>query len=49
MVLVAASVVALVLAAAGPTYSVNRRDAGPKDDRGFPTFYRDVRGLPLRI
>jgi hypothetical protein len=49
LALVAATVVALVLAAAVPTYSVNRRDAGPRDDRGFPSFYRDVRGLPLRI
>jgi hypothetical protein len=49
LALVAATVIALVLAAAVPTYSVNRRHAGPKDDRGFPTFYRDPRGLPLRI
>jgi hypothetical protein len=50
LALVAATVVALVLAAAVPTYSVvNRRDVGPKDDRGFPTYYRDVRGLPLRL
>jgi hypothetical protein len=49
LALVAATVVALVLAAAVPTYSVNRRDAGPKDDRGFPTYYRDVRGVPLRL
>ena len=50
LALVASTVVALVLAAAVPTYSlVNRRDAGPKDDRGFPTYYRDVRGLALRM
>jgi hypothetical protein len=49
LALVAATVVALVLAAAVPTYSVNRRDAGPRDDRGFPTFYRDARGVPLRL
>jgi hypothetical protein len=49
LALVTATVVALVLAAAVPTYSVNRRDVGPRDDRGFPTYYRDARGLPLRI
>lgn len=49
LVLVTGTVVALVLGAAVPTYSINTRQTGPQDGRGFPLYYTDDRGLHLRL
>jgi hypothetical protein len=49
LVLVAGTVFAAVLAAAVPTYSINTRQTGRLDGRGFPLFYTDDRGLHLRL
>ena len=32
-----------------PTYSLNTRKTGPRDDRGFPLYYTDDRGRSLRL
>ncbi len=45
----AGTVIAAVLAAAVPTYSINTRQTGRTDGRGFPLFYTDDRGLHLRL
>ena len=49
LVLVAATVVALVMAAAVPTYSLNTSRTGRLDSRGFPRFYTDDSGRQLRL
>ena len=49
LLIVLGTVVATVLSAAVPTYSLNTRRTGPRDDRGFPLWYTDNRGLPLRL
>lgn len=43
------TVVALVLGAAVPTHSINTRQTGRQDSRGFPLYYTDDRGLHLRL
>jgi hypothetical protein len=37
------------MTAAVPTYSLNTRKTGPRDDRGFPLFFTDDRGRSLRL
>jgi hypothetical protein len=49
LLLVVGTVVATVMAAAVPTYSLNTRRTGPRDDRGFPLYYTDNRGQALRL
>ena len=49
LLLVLGTVVATVMAAAVPTYSLNTRRTGPRDDRGFPLYYTDDRGQALRL
>jgi hypothetical protein len=49
LALVAATLVTLVMAAAVPTYSLNSRQTGRLDSRGFPLFYTDDGGVRLRL
>jgi hypothetical protein len=49
LALVAGTVIAVLVAAAVPTYSLNTRKTGPRDNRGFPLYYTDDRGLSLRL
>lgn len=49
LALVAGTALAALLAAAVPTYSIDTRHTGRKDDRGFPLFYTDNRNLSLRM
>jgi len=49
LLLVAGTIVAAVLAAAVPTYSINTRQTGRLDSRGFPLFYTDDSGRHLRL
>jgi hypothetical protein len=49
LLLVVGTVVATVMAAAVPTYSLNTRRTGARDDRGFPLYYTDDRGQALRL
>jgi hypothetical protein len=49
LALVAGTVIAVLVAAAVPTYSLNTRQTGPRDNRGFPLYYTDNRGLSLRL
>jgi hypothetical protein len=49
LALVAGTVIAVLVAAAVPTYSLNTRKTGPRDNRGFPLYYTDNRGLSLRL
>jgi len=42
-------VLAAVVTAAVPSYSINTRRTGRVDDRGFPLFYTDNRGLHLKL
>lgn len=49
LLLVVGTVLASVVTAAVPSYSINTRQTGPKDDRGFPLYYTDNRGLHLRL
>jgi hypothetical protein len=49
LTLAVGTVVALVLGAAVPTYSINTRQTGRQDSRGFPLYYTDDRGLHLRL
>jgi hypothetical protein len=49
LALVAATLVALVMAAAVPTYSLNTGRTGRLDNRGFPMFYTDDAGFRLRL
>jgi hypothetical protein len=49
LLLVAGTVLAALVTAAVPTYSLNTRQTGPRDDRGFPSYYTDNRGLHLRL
>lgn len=49
LLLVAATAIAALVAAAVPTYSIDTRRTGPRDDRGFPLYYTDNRDLSLRL
>ena len=49
LLLVAGTALAALLAAAVPTYSINTRQTGRLDNRGFPLFYTDDRGVSLRL
>jgi hypothetical protein len=49
LLLVVGTVLAAVVTAAVPSYSINTRQTGRKDSRGFPLFYTDNRGLHLRL
>lgn len=49
LALVAGTVIAVLVAAAVPTYSLNTRQTGPRDSRGFPLYYTDNGGLSLRL
>ena len=49
LLLVVGTVLAAVVTAAVPSYSINTRQTGRKDSRGFPLFYTDDRGLHLRL
>jgi hypothetical protein len=49
LALVAGTVIAAILAAAVPTYSLNTHRTGARDDRGFPTHYTDARGMMLQL
>jgi hypothetical protein len=47
LLLVSGIVIAAIVAAALPSQGLGR--AGARDDRGFPTYYKDNRGLALRL
>jgi hypothetical protein len=47
--LVLGTILAALVAAAAPTYSINTRQTGRQDSRGFPVFYTDNSGLRLRL
>jgi hypothetical protein len=49
LLLVVGTALAALVTAAVPTYSLNTRQTGPRDNRGFPLFYTDDGGLPLRL
>jgi hypothetical protein len=49
LALVAGTIIAVLVSSAVPTYSVDTRRTGPRDDRGFPSYYTDNRGLALRL
>ena len=49
LLLVAGTALAALVAAAVPTYSIDTRHTGKRDDRGFPLFYTDNRNLSLRM
>ena len=49
LALVAGTVLAALVAATVPTYSLNTRMTGPRDDRGFPLYFTDDRGRSLRL
>jgi hypothetical protein len=47
--LVLGTILAALVGAAAPTYSINTRQTGRQDSRGFPVFYTDNSGLRLRL
>ena len=49
LLLVVGTLLAAVVTSAVPSYSINTRRTGRTDDRGFPLFYTDNRGLHLRL
>lgn len=49
LLLVLGTALAAIVTAAVPTYSIDTRRTGPRDDRGFPLYYTDDRGLSLRL
>lgn len=49
LALVVGTVIAAVIAAAVPTYSLNTHRTGRLDDRGFPRHYTDDRGMMLQL
>jgi hypothetical protein len=49
LALVAGPAIAVLFAAAVPTYSIDTRHTGTLNDRGFPRHYTDDRGVKLRL
>jgi len=49
LLLVAGTVLATLVTGAVPTYSLDTRQTGRRDHRGFPLYYTDDSGLHLRL